>query len=265
MVWTRKKDKSWWKFSELWRLFWQSWWYLGLRIDVKIHQQKYYLTRHGERVEEPIWIFLVQIGSVKHITEKCKSHHKNIQNANKEGLFKIFLECRPEVVEHELRAFEVNIPHKRGHCRSRGTECNYRDIIKNSVILTFVNIKGNLITLAFFLLYGYLIAFSGIGIYLVMLSPGKSLKHLAFFIIGFQLYRSFASAFVLKLLRRYDNVRNCCFRPPPDKAQNHASARLLDGNKGFQDTHWGNRNAYGLWGAAWPSSKTTIPDIIVSP
>lgn len=44
-------------------------------------------------------------------------------------------------------------------------------IVKNSVILTFVNVKGNLITLAFFLLYGYLIAFSGIGIYLLMLSP----------------------------------------------------------------------------------------------
>lgn len=44
-------------------------------------------------------------------------------------------------------------------------------IVKNSVILTFVNLKGNLITLAFFLLYGYLVGFSGIGIYALLLSP----------------------------------------------------------------------------------------------
>ncbi len=53
-------------------------------------------------------------------------------------------------------------------------------IVKNSVILTFVNLKGNLITLAFFLLYGYLLAFSGIGIYLFMLSPLLPLAWLSF-------------------------------------------------------------------------------------
>ena len=47
-------------------------------------------------------------------------------------------------------------------------------------ILTFVNLKGNLITLAFFLLYGYLVAFSGIGIYLFMLSPLLPLAWLSF-------------------------------------------------------------------------------------
>ncbi len=44
-------------------------------------------------------------------------------------------------------------------------------IIKNSVILTFVNLKGNLITLAVFLLYGYVVFFSGIGIYVITLAP----------------------------------------------------------------------------------------------
>ncbi|MDE7195143.1 MAG: DUF624 domain-containing protein, partial [Oscillospiraceae bacterium] len=44
-------------------------------------------------------------------------------------------------------------------------------IVKNSVILTFVNLKGNLIALAVFLLYWYLIGFSGIGIYVLTLAP----------------------------------------------------------------------------------------------
>lgn len=44
-------------------------------------------------------------------------------------------------------------------------------IIKNSVILIFANIKCNLITLVFYLLYMFLVGFSGIGIYVLMASP----------------------------------------------------------------------------------------------
>lgn len=42
-------------------------------------------------------------------------------------------------------------------------------IVKNSVILTFANLKGNLITLLFFLIYGALVLF--FGIYVLMLAP----------------------------------------------------------------------------------------------
>ena len=42
-------------------------------------------------------------------------------------------------------------------------------IIKNSVILTFANLKGNLITLAFYLLYALLVLF--FGVYVLILAP----------------------------------------------------------------------------------------------
>ncbi len=51
-------------------------------------------------------------------------------------------------------------------------------IIKNSVILAFVNLKGNLVTLAFFILYEILILF--FGVYVLFFLPVVPLAWLAF-------------------------------------------------------------------------------------